>query len=142
VPLACKVRKAIHNKKREDNMMMLDLNDQKQDDQIDSSKSAAEIGQTHQNDEGVTSIMGKPATKMAKQSTSEKAELLNQLMNDQNQWRFGLTEYEFEEYPERGTKSLFEVKNIDSPILWIRIDPDMEYIRKAKVNQSKENWLF
>lgn len=37
---------------------------------------------------------------------------------------------------------MFEVKNIDSPILWIRVDPDMEYIRKVKVNQSKENWLF
>lgn len=63
-------------------------------------------------------------------------------MNDQNHWRFGLNEYELEEYPERGTKSLFEVKNIDSPILWVRIDPEMEYIRKAKVNQGKENWLF
>jgi len=53
-----------------------------------------------------------------------------------------MTDYEYEEFPERGTKSLFEVKNIDCPILWIRVDPDFEYIRKVKVNQTKENWLF
>ena len=32
----CKVRKAIHNKKRDDSMMMLDLNDQATE-QIDST---------------------------------------------------------------------------------------------------------
>ena len=51
-------------------------------------------------------------------------------------------DYEYEEYPERGTRSLFEVKNIDCPILWIRIDPEVEYIRKVKVHQGKDNWLF
>jgi hypothetical protein len=42
-------------------------------------------------------------------------------------------DYEFKEYPERGTKSLFQRKNTDSPILWIRIDPDCEYIRRVKI---------
>jgi hypothetical protein len=53
-----------------------------------------------------------------------------------------MMDYEYEEYPERGTRSLFEVKNIDCPILWIRIDPEVEYIRKVKVHQGKDNWLF
>lgn len=34
------------------------------------------------------------------------------------------------------------MKNIESPILWVRVDPGFEYIRKVKVKQSKENWLF
>lgn len=55
------------------------------------------------------------------------------MLNDDNQWRFELTEYEIEEFPKRGIKRLFEVKNIESPILWIRIDPDFEYIRSVKV---------
>ena len=53
-----------------------------------------------------------------------------------------MTDYELEEYPERKTKSLFEVKNIECPILWIRVDPEIEYIRKVKVHQAPDNWLF
>lgn len=76
-------------------------------------------------------------------STAE-VEKLVQLDNDNNEWRFGMTDYEFEEYPqaERKTKSLFEVKNIECPILWIRVDPEIEYIRKVKIHQAPDNWLF
>jgi len=69
-------------------------------------------------------------------------EQLHQMLNDNNQWRFELTDYEIEEFPKRGIKRLFEVKNIESPILWIRIDPDFEYIRSVKVHQERDNWLF
>jgi hypothetical protein len=31
-----------------------------------------------------------------------------------------------------GDKILFENKALDSPIMWLRIDPDLEYIRKIK----------
>lgn len=53
-----------------------------------------------------------------------------------------MTDDEYEEYPERGTRSLFELKNIDCPILWIRVDPEIETIRRVKINQAKNNWLF
>ena len=76
-------------------------------------------------------------------------EQLHQMLNDNNQWRFGLSEYEFEEFPKRGhtrldrpvtsqlglgIERLFEVKSIDCPILWIKIDPDFEFIRSVKIN--------
>lgn len=110
INLQCRVRRAIHNRRREDNMLFANFDGTEKKEQA-----------------------------LPKQTAAEQ---LHQMMNDTNQWRFGMTDYEFEEYPERGTKSLFEVKNIDCPILWIRVDPDVEYIRKVKVNQSKENWLF
>jgi hypothetical protein len=53
-----------------------------------------------------------------------------------------MTNYEYEEYPERGTKTLFDVKNLDCPILWVRVDPDMECLRRVKVIQSKQSWLY
>jgi hypothetical protein len=43
-----------------------------------------------------------------------------------------MNEYELEGYPIT-TKNIFEVKNLESSVLWIRVDPDMEYIRKVKV---------
>lgn len=51
---------------------------------------------------------------------------------DNNSWKFGLNDFELEDYPY-GTKNLFDVKNLESPVLWIRVDPDMEYIRKVEV---------
>ena len=51
---------------------------------------------------------------------------------DNSSWKFGLNDFELEDYPY-GTKNLFEVKNLEQPILWIRVDPDMEYIRKVEV---------
>ena len=39
---------------------------------------------------------------------------------------------------------VFIFNNLDSnPVLWIRVDPDMEFIRKVKILQEKRNnWLF
>ncbi len=51
---------------------------------------------------------------------------------DNNQWKFGLNDLELEDYPIE-TKNIFEVKNLESSVLWIRVDPDMEYIRKVSV---------
>ena len=53
-------------------------------------------------------------------------------MVDNSSWKFGMNDFELEDYPY-GTKNLFEVKNLESPVLWIRVDPDMEYIRKVTV---------
>lgn len=53
-------------------------------------------------------------------------------MMDNSAWKFGLNDFEAEPYPFT-TKNLFDVKNLESPVLWIRIDPDMEFIRKVKV---------
>ena len=52
-----------------------------------------------------------------------------------------MNEYELEEYPIV-TKNIFEVKYLESSVLWIRVDPDMEYIRQVKVKQEQNNWLF
>ncbi len=51
---------------------------------------------------------------------------------DNSNWKFGMNDFELEEYPHE-TKQLFEVKNLESPVLWIRVDPDMEFIRKVEV---------
>jgi hypothetical protein len=52
-----------------------------------------------------------------------------------------LSDHEYEEYDNvYETKNLF-LKN-DCPILWIRVDPELETIRRVKVIQSKKNWLF
>ena len=52
-----------------------------------------------------------------------------------------MNEFELEDYPLE-TKNIFN--NLDSnPVLWIRVDPDMEFIRKVKILQEKRNnWLF
>jgi hypothetical protein len=82
----------------------------------------------------------------AKQSNASiriKAEKYLQQYKDNSQWRFGLFfDYKYKDYPERGTRSLYEKKNSDCPILWFQIDPDGEYIRKIKVLQDNENWLY
>ncbi len=62
-------------------------------------------------------------------------------MIDSGQWKFGLNDLELEDYPIE-TKNIFEVKNLESSVLWIRVDPDMEYIRKVRVRQEHNNWLF
>ena len=60
---------------------------------------------------------------------------------DNNTWKFGMNDYELEDYPIT-TKTIFDVKNLESSVLWIRVDPDMEYIRRVKVRQEPNNWLF
>jgi len=54
-------------------------------------------------------------------------------------WKFGMNEFELVDYPH-GTKKVFDVK--ENPVLWVRVDPDMEFIRKVKVVQSEQNWLL
>ena len=61
------MRKAIVNKKREDNMMMLDINDSKPDDPIGGAKNAVEPNNSKTND--AVKAPGKQGIKMAKQST-------------------------------------------------------------------------
>lgn len=60
---------------------------------------------------------------------------------DNSTWKFGLNDFELQDYP-LDTKKYFDVKTLESPVLWIRVDPDMEYIRKVKVIQEQNNWLF
>lgn len=67
VALDCKVRKAIVNKKREDNMMMLDINDSKPDDPIVTAKSANDVTSVKNNEPG--KVPGKQGIKMTKQNT-------------------------------------------------------------------------
>ena len=54
-----------------------------------------------------------------------------------------MNEFELEDFPTE-TKNIFQGNVLDNnPVLWIRVDPDMEYIRKVKVIQEKRNnWLF
>lgn len=57
--------------------------------------------------------------------------------------KFEMNEFELEDFPLE-TKNIFQGRELDSnPVLWIRVDPDMEFIRKVKVVQEKRNnWLF
>lgn len=53
-----------------------------------------------------------------------------------------MNEFELEDFPP-DTKNIFRKELDNNPVLWIRVDPDMEYIRKVKVVQKKRNnWLF
>lgn len=55
-----------------------------------------------------------------------------------------MQDYENEDFPESSTKlkALFDVKNLQDPVLWIRVDPEVEFIRKTKIYQKKDNWLY
>lgn len=47
--------------------------------------------------------------------------------------KFEMNEFELEDYPQE-TKNIFFGSGLNnSPVLWIRVDPDMEFIRKVKV---------
>ena len=63
-------------------------------------------------------------------------------MLNQDVQKFEMNEFELEDFPPE-TKNIFR-KGLDhNPVLWIRVDPDMEYIRKVKVVQKeRNNWLF
>jgi hypothetical protein len=58
-------------------------------------------------------------------------------------WKFEMNEFELEDFPLE-TKNIFTTRELENnPVLWIRVDPDMEYIRKVKVLQDKKiHWLF
>ena len=48
-------------------------------------------------------------------------------------WKFEMNEFELQDFPTE-TKNIFQGNVLDNnPVLWIRVDPDMEYIRKVKV---------
>ncbi len=107
IPLSVKVKKTIQNKKKEyESMQMYGHGDEDEEGDNDIS---------HDNNKGGAG--GLPST----------SHLL-----DNSQWKFGLNDLELEDYPLE-TKNIFEVKNLESSVLWIRVDPDMEYIRKVKV---------
>jgi hypothetical protein len=56
--------------------------------------------------------------------------------------QFKMNEFELEDYPQE-TKNIFQDLNNSNPVLWIRVDPDMEFIRKVKiVQEERNNWLF
>jgi hypothetical protein len=118
IPLSVKVKKTIQNKKKEyESMQMYGHGGDGEDDDNDIS---------HENNRGVGGTNGMPGTSH---------------LIDNSQWKFGLNDLELEDYPLE-TKNIFEVKNLESSVLWIRVDPDMEYIRKVKVKQEHNNWLF
>ena len=54
-----------------------------------------------------------------------------------------MNEFELEDFPLE-TKNIFLGRELDNnPVLWIRVDPDMEFIRKVSIVQDKRNnWLF
>jgi len=107
IPLSVKVKKTIQNKKKEyESMQMYGHGDEDEDGDNDIS---------HDNNKGGAG--GLPG--------------MSHLI-DNSQWKFGLNDLELEDYPLE-TKNIFEVKNLESSVLWIRVDPDMEYIRKVKV---------
>jgi hypothetical protein len=61
--------------------------------------------------------------------------------------KFEMNEFELEDYPSE-TKNIFSSGLNNSPVLWIRVDPDMEFIRKVEVvpkdskTNYRNNWLF
>lgn len=65
-----------------------------------------------------------------------------QMMLNQEQQKFEMNEFELEDFPKE-TKNIFRKELDNNPVLWIRVDPDMQFIRKVKVVQKKRNnWLF
>lgn len=104
IPLNVKVKKTIQNKKKEyESMHMHDNNDGDDDDDASMEKAGGKL---------VPNSGGH--------------------LVDNNHWKFGMNKYELEGYPLQ-TEGIFDVKNLESSVLWIRVDPDMEYIRKVKV---------
>lgn len=54
------------------------------------------------------------------------------MMLNQEVQKFEMNEFELEDFPPE-TKNIFRKEMDNNPVLWIRVDPDMEYIRKVKV---------
>ena len=54
-----------------------------------------------------------------------------------------MNEFELEDFPQE-TKGIFLGRELDNnPVLWIRVDPDLEWCRTVEVHQEKRNnWLF
>lgn len=64
-------------------------------------------------------------------------------MVNSDAWKFEMNEFEMDLFPT-ATKKLFKGTELDSnPVLWIRVDPDMEYIRRVKVvHEKRYNVVF
>ena len=63
------------------------------------------------------------------QDTRQAAQML---MNQDNK-KFEMNEWELEDFPAE-TKNIFHGRELDNnPVLWIRVDPEMRFIRKVKV---------
>ena len=61
--------------------------------------------------------------------TNQAAQML---MNQDNK-KFEMNEWELEDFPSE-TKNIFHGRELDNnPVLWIRVDPEMRFIRKVKV---------
>jgi len=57
----------------------------------------------------------------------------NQFVFNADTWKFEMNDFELDNFPSE-TKKLFQNRELDSnPVLWIRVDPDMEFIRKIRV---------
>ena len=84
---------------------------------------------------------GSKFNKRQQKSTAYRQAAEQALIDDNNQWRFDLSEHEYEEFDnDHETKNLF--RNNECPILWLRVDTELEMLRRVKVNQPKVNWLF
>ena len=84
---------------------------------------------------------GSKATKRQQKSTACHQAAEQALLDDNNHWRFDLSEHEYEEFDnDHETKNLF--RNNDCPILWLRVDTEQEMLRRVKIKQPKVNWLF
>jgi hypothetical protein len=59
------------------------------------------------------------------------------LAADSNVWKFAASSSKHEEYI--ANKNIFDVKTLECPVLWIRVDPDFKYIRKVVFPQFEEN---
>ena len=80
---------------------------------------------------------------MGNQGAITRQQQAQQMILCPDTWKFEMNEFELEDFPTE-TKNIFQGNVLDNnPVLWIRVDPDMEYIRKVKVIQEKRNnWLF
>lgn len=83
------------------------------------------------------------SSKMSNQASMGRDKQAEQLVLNSDVWKFEMNEFELEEFPQE-TKNIFLGRELDNnPVLWIRVDPDMEYVRQVKVVQQKRNnWLF
>ena len=75
------------------------------------------------------------------QAQGENEQKKDLIQNDVK--KFEMNEFELEDFPLE-TKNIFLGRELDNnPVLWIRVDPDMEFIRKVSIVQDKRNnWLF
>lgn len=70
-----------------------------------------------------------------------KREIDEQIIDNEEQWRFQPgTNLQI----DAATKfnSLFERRKLENSVLWIRVDPDHELIRKVKIAHSQKHWIY